>query len=301
MSDEQSLDERVASKLATLSRAERTVAEYLRMHGREAIFSSAEQIAEATGTSDATVVRTAKSLGYSGLHELRQNLAHQVVKQTSPSSELRRRRESGRTPDALESVIDEVFDEVSDRIARTRSRLTIPDFERAVDLLDDAREVFAFGLGPSEFAARYLALRLNRMGRRARASGITGFRLADELIGLTEKDLVVLYLPGRHLPDIDILLDHNREVGGKTLLITDSLATLFADRVTATLPAMHSSSNFTGEMLCAEVVTDAMLLALGARDEERATGAAELLISLRSKLIQSDSREYVHRTKRTKP
>jgi RpiR-like protein len=49
-SDKQSLDER----------AERTVAEYLRMHGREAIFSSAEQIAEATGTSDATVVRTAK-------------------------------------------------------------------------------------------------------------------------------------------------------------------------------------------------------------------------------------------------
>jgi DNA-binding MurR/RpiR family transcriptional regulator len=175
----------------------------------------------------------------------------------------------------------------------------VPDFERAVDLLDNAREV-RLGLGPSEFVAQYLALRLGRMGRRARASGITGFRLADELIGLTENDLVVLLLPGRHLRDIEILLDHNLAVSGKTLLITDSLATLFADEVTATLPAMHSPSNFTGEMLAAEVVTDAMLLALAACDEERATDVAELLTSLRSKLIQSDSHDYVHRSKRAK-
>ena len=49
----------------------------------------------------------------------------------------------------------------------------------AVEALAGAREVLAFGIGPSESVAAYLALRLRRIGRRARVSGATGLRLHD--------------------------------------------------------------------------------------------------------------------------
>jgi DNA-binding MurR/RpiR family transcriptional regulator len=51
------------------------------------------------------------------------------------------------------------------------------EFDRAAGLLDGAREVLGFGIGPSGYLANYLSLRLNRLGRRARSSGATGFRL----------------------------------------------------------------------------------------------------------------------------
>ncbi|HWD05230.1 MAG TPA: MurR/RpiR family transcriptional regulator [Amycolatopsis sp.] len=291
-----SLTERITGRLAGMSRAERTVAEYLRHHARDAIFATAEQIGEATGTSDATVVRTAKTLGFTGLSDLRQHLARQVVTETSPSLRLHA-RETGEAGGPPKTVLARVFTEATERLAETLRLVSEEDFERAVDLLDGAREVLAFGIGPSSFLAGYLALRLGRMGRRARSSGATGFRLADDLLGLGEGDVVVLFLPSRLLGDIEVLLDRTREVGASTLLITDSLAPVFGDRVAVSLQATHSPSNFTGEMLSAEVLADALLLDLASRDKARANGASELLTTLRSRLIQGDSRDYVPRRK----
>src|SRR5438552_16628176 len=67
--------ERVAERGDDLAPAERRVAELLVDLGPEATLRPAAALAEQLGTSDATVVRTAKSLGYSGLAELRRALA----------------------------------------------------------------------------------------------------------------------------------------------------------------------------------------------------------------------------------
>ena len=58
------LDERLAA--SELSPAERRVARFLVDHGEEAAFLSAVEIGGQLGTSDATVVRTVKRLGYAG-------------------------------------------------------------------------------------------------------------------------------------------------------------------------------------------------------------------------------------------
>ncbi|WP_328603626.1 MurR/RpiR family transcriptional regulator [Amycolatopsis sp. NBC_00345] len=287
---------RIGRCLPALSRAERLVAEYLRDHGRAAIFATAEQIGAATRTSDATVVRTAKSLGFTGLLELRRSLAEEVVLQTSPSHHLlhqtalnqtRPHHNGGGAPDP---VVAQVFTEAAERLSATWRLISSAGFDRAVDLMDDAREVLGFGLGPSGLLARYLGLRLTRMGRRARATGSTGFQLADDLVGLGPDDLVVLYVPSRLLAEIEVVLDHAGAVGARVLLISSSLGPLFGSRVDVALTAPQSVSNFTGEMLSAEVLTDALLLRLASRDETRATKTSELLTSLRSELVQGDGR-----------
>src|SRR4029077_13660532 len=53
----------------------RAVAQYLLQQGPRAATMSAREIAAAVGTSDATVVRTARSLGYDSLRQLRDALA----------------------------------------------------------------------------------------------------------------------------------------------------------------------------------------------------------------------------------
>lgn len=281
-----SLSARIKGNLAKMSRAERVVAEYLRDHGRDAIFATAEQIGNATQTSDATVVRTAKSLGYNGLLDLRRSLATEVVVETSPIRNFHD-HQAGRRQ---KSVVAKVFTEAADRLTATWRLIDEDEFAAAVDLLEQAREVLSFGLGASGLLARYLSMRLTRMGRRARASVATGFQLADDLLGLSQDDVVVLYIPSRLLGEIEVVLDHTRQVGARVLLISSSLGALFGDRVDVTLVASHSPSNFTGEMLSAEVLTDALLLQLASRDEGRVTRASELLTELRSELAHGDER-----------
>ncbi|GHJ39261.1 MurR/RpiR family transcriptional regulator [Streptomyces sp. TS71-3] len=280
--DEDSLDARIEARLATMTRAERKVAEYLRTHRQEVIFATAEQIGAGSNTSDATVVRTAKTLGYSGLLELKYSLGMQVIQATRPSERLHQRIERAGQDSA--TALDMVFTEAVERLTETRRLMLPADLAKAVDLVAGAREVLAVAFGVSEIMADYLALRLNRAGRRARAATHTGFRLADDLIALGQDDLVVLYAPGRHFDEIDPLLEHASAVGARTLLISDSLIPVLGDRVTASLYAVHSPGGFTSETLCAHVLTDALLLGVASRDEERATATSELLTRLRTAL-----------------
>jgi DNA-binding MurR/RpiR family transcriptional regulator len=57
-----------------LSPAERSAAAFFVEHGDRLGFWSAIEIARALGVSDATVVRTAQTLGYSGFNELKRSL-----------------------------------------------------------------------------------------------------------------------------------------------------------------------------------------------------------------------------------
>ncbi|MGP4017709.1 MurR/RpiR family transcriptional regulator [Saccharopolyspora sp. 5N708] len=290
------LRERIASKLADLPPAERRVAEYLHDHAPEIIFATAGEIGAATETSDATVIRTAKTLGYSGLPELKREAGSRALGRTRPSARLRSRIDKASRE--TESLLDHVFTEATERLLETRRLITEEDFVAAVDLLTNAREVVSFGLGPSEMSAHYLTLRLRRLGRQARQISTTGFRLADDLLGLQKSDVVVLYVPGRLFNDVYVLLDHAQAVGSPVLLFSDALLPVLADRVTLTLTAVHSGSGFTGEGLSALLLTDCVALGIAARDRDRATNTSELLNSLRNALTQPEPRKRTTRRPR---
>ncbi|MCF7550029.1 MurR/RpiR family transcriptional regulator [Pseudonocardia sp. WMMC193] len=260
-----------------LTAAEQRVVDHLLGAPRQAIFSTAGQIAEAAGTSDATVVRTARKLGYDGLPGLRESLTDHVVGVTGPA--VLARAAATATP---EGVLAQVFADAADRLARTAAAVDARAFEAAVELLVAAEEVVAYGIGPSELLARSLALRLTRAGRRARATGASGFRLADDLMGLRPGTAVVLFLPGRRTVDAEVVLQHARATGASSLLVTDSLQ-LPAD---VTLPAAHGTGDLTGETLTAGVLTDALLLAVSARDEQRVVAADQTLTRLRESLTR---------------
>lgn len=278
----QTFARRVRERIAELSPAEQHVVTYLRDHTEDVLFASADQIGQATDTSNATVIRAAKSLGYSGLPELKHELGMEVIGATRPSTRLRQRIEhAGHLP---EEALGYVFAEAEERIGETQRVIEQTEFTKAVECLAAAREVVAFGLGLSSLTARYLTMRLIRQDRRARDISVTGFSLADELLPLTEGDTVVMYVPGRMLPECEVILDHAAEVGAHVVLIADSLTRQLRGRVAAILPAVHSASGLTSECLTSLALTDALLLAVAAREEERAARASERLNTLRERL-----------------
>src|SRR5256885_17271783 len=90
MSRDRAFDERVIASLDGLSAAEAQVARFFRENREEVLVASAAALASRIGTSDATVVRAAKALGYAGLDELRRQLADELRQNLSPASRLAR-------------------------------------------------------------------------------------------------------------------------------------------------------------------------------------------------------------------
>ncbi|QRP43291.1 MurR/RpiR family transcriptional regulator [Amycolatopsis sp. FDAARGOS 1241] len=282
------LSARVAERFAELSPAEQRVADYLMRHQQAILLSTAGDLGTLSGTSDATVVRAVKALGYSGLPELKREVGKQVVGDTNPATRLRERIEqAGGDPAAL---LDQVLTESVERLTETRRLLTTPEFAAAVDLLDDAEEVLGYGLGPSELPMQYLVTRLHRLGRRAWSTSATGFRLADDLVRLTAGDLVVLNVPDRVLHDIKTLVEHAREIGARVLLITNSTRPALAGRVDVTLTAVQSLSGLSHDGLGASLVVDCLLAGLARKDPAAVSQRTDLLVALRTALVPRDLR-----------
>src|SRR4029077_6574616 len=141
-----------------LSPKERAVADFFAEHGEEAAFLSAAEIAERLGTSDATVVRAVKALGYSGIPELKRELIDALRARATPAVRLGRSLE-----DLGEDPLGHVIALEHELLERARS-IDRRDFTHAVDLLASAERVLAYGLGPTGPIAEYFVLRLARFG-----------------------------------------------------------------------------------------------------------------------------------------
>lgn len=100
----------------------------------------------------------------------------------------------------------------------------------------------------------------------------------------------MLYLPARRTVDAEVVLDHVRAVGARSVLVTDALGGAFGDRADVVLDAVHGLGDVTGEGLTAAVLTDAACLAVAARDDRSVVAADETLTRLRADLCRDAPR-----------
>ena len=198
--------------------------------GPEVTLLSAAALAEQLGTSDATVVRTAKALGYGGLAELRRALA---TYGDNPPLPERLRRTLEQTPG------DELFaSAIHNHFAALESltRNVSPEaFQSAVDILQRCNRVVWRGVGPSAHLAEYGRLITQRIGKPSGALVHTGTSFADELLTLAPKDAVVVFAYGRLQSHVRVLLEQAEMLAVPVVLITDTLGRRLEPSVAVTL------------------------------------------------------------------
>ena len=276
------LDERIAALHDELSPAEAKVAEFIARHREEAVFLSAAEIGRELAMSDATVIRTAQTLGYAGLPELKAELQGALRSRATPALRLGRSLEdAGGDPAA---ILDHVLATELELVTDARRTLQPQEFARAVELIARAERVLVFGVGPNGPLAEYAVLRLGRQRRTALAITARGLALADALLGLRKGDVILAIAYERLTPETKIALERGRDLGLESVLITDTLGLALAGRFTVALSARRAGRGMYHQSAITMVVLDALLLALAARDRAASLGAAEDLEGLRLRI-----------------
>lgn len=149
---------RIENSLPNLSKSERKVAAYIQKNPREIMDLSVAALADASGVSDPTVVRTYKKLGFSGYEDLKLTLAQATV---SPNEII---HEDIDVSDSIQAVRDKVFQSALLTLQFTRDMLDPQTLEDAAGLLMQARKIVIFGLGGSAPVAMDLHHKLLRLG-----------------------------------------------------------------------------------------------------------------------------------------
>jgi len=228
MANLNSLQDRLQGRVSGLSPSVLRVARYFTANREEVLVASAAELAAKLETSDATIIRTAKALGYSGLDALRRSLADELRHHLTPAGRV------ARTLDEVKGDLTKAFEKTLDlhlgSLTALRRSVSAALFRATVDHVLRANRVAIFGIGPSSAMAAYFAIQVGRFGLDAIAITDTGLLLADQLLRLRRGDLLLLLAYGRVYPELRALFDRADHADLARILITDTLGARLKNR-----------------------------------------------------------------------
>ncbi|NKJ03710.1 MurR/RpiR family transcriptional regulator [Rhizobium sp. SG741] len=290
--ERQTFESRVLAALDALAPAEQRIARFFIDQKQAVLLNSAAQIAERAGASDATVVRTARALGFESLSALRAALLSELTGMPSPGDRMERTlAETG--GDALRHVMS-IHEKALEAL---RDQQFAVSFERCIDILAGAARRHVFGIGPSGAMADYASLQFNRIGLPTNALSVSGIALADRLLWVGKGDAVLMMAYAPLYREVDILLDHAARHDVPVILISDDLGPLVAGKVAEILPLPRGNADHLAMHGGTMVLIEAMIVALAARNKEAALDSLDQLSMLRGSIDKAWSKRGTRKRK----
>jgi len=203
-----------------LSKAQKSVADYILLNSREVLYLSISDLAERCEVSETTIVRFLKKIDYSSYQVFRVEIAqiNQETTQDLTSSEIT-------VADSTETVIDKVLSSTATALSDVRNILSAQAIDQCVGSILRAQRVLVFGVGASFYIGGDLYHKLSRLGIHA----------------ATESDDQMIALLSAHTRKSDslILISHSGE--SKTILESAQEARRNGAEVCAITSYAHST------------------------------------------------------------
>ncbi len=149
---------RIKTLLSQLKGVEKQIAEYVLENSHEVVGIPITELAKKTKSSESTVVRFCRKLGYTGYQEFKVKLASSLITlQELPSSDLS-------FQDDLTNIKRKIVQANINAIKETDEILSESEIKKAVNAINKARKVDLYGMGASGLVALDLQQKLERIG-----------------------------------------------------------------------------------------------------------------------------------------
>ncbi|WP_407300226.1 MurR/RpiR family transcriptional regulator [Raoultella planticola] len=233
--------ERFRARAHQLSPRLLAVVSYINDNREVVLERTAMEIAAATQTSDATVVRAIQALGFAGLRELKQTMERWFGPSITSSEKMLS------TVNALSCDVNSSIDFVLEGHQRACEVLSRPAnraaVAQAVALLSEARQVAIFGIGASGILAEYTGRLFSRIGLPSCVLNRTGFSLAEQLISLQRGDVMIMM--GQKSPHREGMtaLREARRLGIPTILLTQAVDSRFSQESQVVIDVPRGGDN----------------------------------------------------------
>ena len=255
-----------------LTPSQKRIVRYIVDHSEEAVFLTAGQLAQKAETSEASVVRLAQALGFSGYPGLQQKFREGLQDRLSTVSRLERSVEqTGRMGGVLVNILQEDIR----NITNTLHDSSLEAFELAAGELSGAKRIYVAGLRGAHAPAVILSTYL-RFLRKETYLLVPGHgEVWDMLHDLGPEDLVVGISFPRYTRLTVELLDHARRQGARIGAITDSHLSPLAKSAHWILTAHWRLDSFIESFTAVVSLINALLTAMSLLDPRGTKGILE--------------------------
>ena len=256
-----------------LTRAEQKILDYINTNPDTFLFLSIGQLAQRLELSDATVSRFARHVGCTDFKDLKSLVMEQAsgpaVKMAGTLS-----REDAFSPAAW-------LERQQLYLEKTARQLDRVEFDRAVEAIAAARQIFLHGKNASAPLAQMLAFRLRRLGLRVLVLPSGGSEMLEGLSQAGEGDLAVMFSFSKLSREGRVLLEHSRRTGCRTLAFVSRTCIPPQEQANITLFAYRGEEKEYHSMSAPAALLDALVVAVTQQLGPRATASLQRLHQLK--------------------
>lgn len=250
----------ILSNYGSLSDAERRIADFILQGGGTISSLTAGEIARGSNTSNTTVSRFVRALGYDSFAQLRLALAREEVSKERPFDS-----SDGISFDDVEGSVRYVLARKVEELNDTVSMLSDAALVDACRLIQRAQTVMFVGAGTSLSYAQMVATKFSHVGVKAIAPSTTD--AAAILAQLLGKDDCIVFISNSAMSRrLNIIMDNAQDSAIPTVIITADPTTHLASRADHILSVANRdqllANNFAVSHNSINFVVECMILLL---------------------------------------
>ena len=265
---------KLSSYSGKLSKGQRTIAKFISANYDKAAFMTAGKLGKIVGVSESTVVRFATELGYDGYPAMRKALQEMIRNRLTA---VQRIEVAKRMIDDKELFKSVVGSDVQN-LQTTMEEFDKDSFDNCIDSIVNAKKVYIMGMRTSTALASFLGLYLNLLRDNVVVINNTAAsEIYEQLIRVGEGDTVIcISFPRYSSHTVDGLL-FAKEMGAKTIAITDSPASPFSSIADICMYAKSDMVSFVDSLVAPMSLMNAIIVAVGKRNREGVVSIFEKL------------------------
>lgn len=267
----ETLQQMITAEYESLPRQLKRVAAYMSQQSDRVMVDRISDIARQCEVHPSAIVRFSQRFGFKGFSEMqslfREAYTHKATPVQNYQQRIRRMIANKSQPAAGSDLARECISATRSGLDRLGEELDDQAFEKAVDLLVNAENIYVVGVRRSFAVAHYLVYNLQHTNKRIHLVSGLGGSYREQMRSVRANDLIVAisFTPyGKESQQCVRIAQHNQ---AKTLIITDSQLSPLAKRASALL-LVNEGSAFAFRSLSATLcLCQALFIALAYRLE----------------------------------
>ena len=255
----------IEDKLPKFSKSQKIISKYILENYDKAAYMTASRLGSAVGVSESTVVRFALELGFEGYPEFQHSLQETVrIKLTSFQ-----RMDVTNSLIGDGDLLSKVLNSDIDKIKRTIEEIDREAFDKSVDALVTAKNIYIVGLGSSAILASSLNHSLRMIFDSVRLiEASSSDEIYAQIMNISPDDAVVAMSFPRYSKKLISAVNFAKDSGATVIALTDSASSPIASFADNLLVARSDMASFADSLIAPLSVINALVVAVSRKKQD---------------------------------
>lgn len=271
---EMDLLRQIESAYDSFSKGQKRIADYIINNYDKAVNLTAAKLGRIVGISESTVVRFATELGFKGypgfqkaLEEIVKNKLNSIQRITLTTTRL-----------AEDEILGAVLQSDYDNLRFTKEQMNNEDFNRAIDLISDAKNIYIVGGRSCGALAQFMNYYLNYIFDNVKLISSNSLTVSlEEIHRINSEDVIICISFPRYFIDTVRIIEFSKKRNAKIIAITDSDTSPMTKYADCKLYAKSDMVSIVDSLAAPLSLINALIAALSIRNKERVVSSMEIL------------------------